>query len=84
MSAILIIIVLLAAALIAIAHARRQRTRFEQRFPPISDAEFLTRCGPDTDPEIALKVRRIIADHLAIEYARIHPSMNFVEDIGAG
>ena len=56
---------------------------FQERFPPISDAEFVARCTPGTRPEVAQKVRRIVAKHLAVEYDRIHPSMRFLEDIGA-
>jgi hypothetical protein len=59
------------------------RAKFEERFPPISDAEFLARCSPGVDPAVALKIRRIVADHFAIEYERVHPSMTFIEDIGA-
>ena len=55
---------------------------FNERFEPISDAEFLARC-PGTDPVIALKVRRIVSEHLGVEYDRIHPSARFVEDLGA-
>jgi Flp pilus assembly protein TadB len=61
----------------------RDSKAFGEQFPPISDAEFVTRCSPGTSPEVALKVRRIVADHLAVEYDRIHPSMSFIEDIGA-
>ncbi len=59
------------------------RRAFEERFPPISDAEFLARCSPGIDPAVALKVRRLVAEHFAIEYERVYPSMTFVEDIGA-
>jgi hypothetical protein len=52
-------------------------------FPPISDSEFLARSRPGTDPAVALKVRRLVADHFGIEYARVHPSMSFIEDLGA-
>jgi hypothetical protein len=57
--------------------------RFNQRFPPISDAEFVARCTPGTNQQIALKVRRIVADRLGVEYERIYPSTRFVEDLGA-
>lgn len=77
-SAIFVAVVLLIAILM-----KQDRRPFEQRFPPISDAEFLACCAPGTDPAIALKVRRIIADQLGIDYERIHPSMTFVEDLGA-
>ena len=76
----------LALVLVAIlvgAAVQRERARFDDRFPPISDAEFLARCRPGTDPAVALKVRRIVADHFAIAYERVHPEMSFVEDIGA-
>jgi acyl carrier protein len=39
--------------------------------------------SPGVSPEVALKVRRIVADHFAIEYERVHPSMTFIEDVGA-
>jgi hypothetical protein len=63
--------------------AMRGRATFHERFPPISDAEFLARCRPGTDPRVALKVRRIVAHHFAIDSARVYPSMRFVEDLGA-
>ncbi len=56
---------------------------FKKSLPPISDEQFLARCGPGTRPEVALKVRRIVAKHFAVEYERIHPSMSFIDDIGA-
>jgi hypothetical protein len=56
---------------------------FDEKFPPISDAEFVARCTPGTSPDVALRVRRIIAERLTVEYERVHPSMSFVEDIGA-
>jgi hypothetical protein len=62
---------------------RMRKAAFEARFPPISDEEFVARCTPGTSPDVALRVRRIIAKHLAVEYERVHPSMNFIEDIGA-
>jgi hypothetical protein len=71
------------ALLICVAVAIRSRATFEERFPPISDEEFMARCAPGTSREVALKVRRIVADHLAVEYGRIYPSTGFVEDIGA-
>jgi hypothetical protein len=55
---------------------------FYEQFPPISDAEFLARCRPDTNPEIALKVRRIVAESLGVEYERVYPTSRFFEDFG--
>ena len=65
-----------------VASIRRQKS-FNERFPPISDAEFLARCTLETNPAIALKVRKIIAESLPVDYERVHPSMSFVEDVGA-
>lgn len=70
---LLIIVVLLAV---------RERKRFNEQFPPISDAEFMARCKPGTNPDVALKVRRIVSEHLAVEYARVYPESNFIEDFG--
>ena len=61
----------------------RARAAFQERFPPISDAEFLARCAPGVDPEVALKVRRLVARHFAVEYERVHPATGFIEDLGA-
>jgi hypothetical protein len=47
---------------------RRVRLAFEERFPPISDAELLARCAPGTRPDVALKVRRIVSDALGVDY----------------
>lgn len=62
---------------------RRRDRSFKERFPPMSDEEFVKECGPGTNPEIALRVRRIVADQLNVEYERIHPSSSFVNDLGA-
>jgi hypothetical protein len=63
--------------------AIRDRADFEKRFPPISDEEFLALCKPGVNPQIALKVRQIVAEYFAIPYERVYPSMTFIEDIGA-
>jgi hypothetical protein len=75
----LILLALLAAG----AAFARRGAKFAERFPPISDDEFVARCTPGTSRRVALAVRRIVAEHLAVEYERVHPSMRFVEDIGA-
>jgi hypothetical protein len=51
--------------------------------PPISDEEFLSRCKPGTDPAVALRVREIVADQLAIRRETIYPEHRFVEDLKA-
>ena len=74
---------LLAVVVGAVVWARRSRVAFAERYPPISDVEFLARCRPGVDPAVALKVRRIVAKHFGIAYERVHPSMTFIEDLGA-
>ncbi len=56
--------------------------KFPDRFPPISDCEFMALCPPGTRPEIALRVRRIVSEQLGIDYDCIYPSSRFVEDLG--
>jgi hypothetical protein len=69
--------------LVCLIRAKRQQRAFEEQFPPISDAEFLAQCTPGTNPKVALRVRRIVADALGVEYERIYPSSRFVDDLGA-
>ena len=70
-------------ALVCVVAAVKIRRASEENVFPMSDAEFLARCPPGTSPEVALKVRRIVADTLAVKYELIHPSTRFVEDIAA-
>jgi hypothetical protein len=67
------------ALLVWFTMAQEIRDSFHQQFPPISDAEFLALCKPGTSPEVALKVRRIVAEYFDVEYERVHPSTNFVD-----
>ncbi len=53
------------------------------KWPPISDDEFIQRCSPGVNRERALKVRRIVARQLGIDYERVYPEQRFVEDLGA-
>lgn len=61
----------------------RRIDEFKRRFPPLSDDDFVARCGPNTNRQIALRVRQIVADQLGVEYARIYPESFFVDDLGA-
>jgi hypothetical protein len=78
---VLLVAILAVVVVCTIAEIRRSRA-FNQRFPPISDAEFLARCRSDTNPAIALKVRQIVSKQLGVQYERIYPSSSFVEDLG--
>lgn len=60
----------------------RHQAMFPPR-PPITDDEFMARLPAGTNREIALKVRRIVADQFAVEYERITPETSFVNDLGA-
>ncbi|KLU05075.1 hypothetical protein RISK_002837 [Rhodopirellula islandica] len=42
---------------------------------------FLAKCAPATNPERALKVRRIISEQLGVPYEHIHPEQSFVDDL---
>lgn len=84
MTPILVCVTVLVCVFLGFALAARQdAARFRQRFPPISDAEFLARCSPGTRPEVALRVRRMMAEQLGVEYDRVYPSSRLIEDLGA-
>jgi hypothetical protein len=50
-------------------NAKKEEESFKNRFPPISDAEFIARCTNGVDSMVALTVRRFVADHLTVEYS---------------
>lgn len=75
--------ILLVMLWLVVLGAKQERQRFEQRFPRLSDQEFLIRCRPGTNPSVALKVRELVAFHFGMEYSRIHPSLRFIRDLGA-
>ena len=54
---------------------------WKQRWPAISEEEFISKCTPGVNPERALKVRRVISEQLGIPYEHIHPEQRFVEDL---
>lgn len=72
----------LVAVLIWVAVPPRHRKAVVEPLPPISDEEFLARCSPGVDPKVALKVRRMFAEYFGIEYERVHPTTNFLDDLG--
>jgi len=74
---------LIVVVLLCLLYERERRREFNERFPPISDDEFLARCPPGTNPAIALKVRKIVSRQLGVEYERIYPSSSYVNDLGA-
>lgn len=80
---ILVSLTILVVVFVVVVMAVRSRAGFAERYPPISDAEFLARCSPGVNPAVALKVRAIVAEYFGIDYERVHPSMSFIEDIGA-
>ena len=54
----------------------------KDKWPPITEDEFIRRCSPGVDRERALKVRRIISEQLGVDYNRVYPEQRFVEDLG--
>ena len=55
--------------------------RWKERWPALSDDDFVAKCRPGVNPETALKVRRMIAEQLAVPYEHIHPDQRIVEDL---
>ena len=59
----------------------RRRRAFDERWPPISDDEFVARCSPGADRAVALEVRRMIAEQFSVPYEQVHPGQEFVGDL---
>ena len=62
--------------------AVRETRRWNEKFPPIPDDEFMARSSC-ANPQVALKVRMILADCFNVEYERIYPSSTIQGDLGA-
>ncbi len=58
-----------------------KQSEFAKRFPPISDAEFLALCTPETDPQIALRVRKVLSDIYSVDENRIYPTARLIDDL---
>jgi len=55
--------------------------KLRRDLPPIDDEEFLLRCPKGTDPEAALKVRRIVSVQLGVEYERLYPTKRILDGL---
>ena len=69
------------AVITVIAASYIQTNGWQDKWPPIDDDEFMARCTPGTNREVALKVRKIISKQLGIDYNRVYPEQRFVEDL---
>ena len=63
--------------------SRKLSDKFNQRWPPITEDEFVARCAPGTSRDTALRVRRIISEQLGVPYDQIYPEQDFVGDLNA-
>jgi hypothetical protein len=77
MQGLIVTIVLMGFVAIMIWIGLLERKRFKENYPPISDEEFVKRCKPGTNPEIAIRVRHIIAEQFGIPAEHIHPETEF-------
>ena len=78
-----IVLMVIAVAVIgAVVSERQFRSRYNGKFPAISDDEFVRRCGAGTSREVALKVRAIVAEQTGIKPEHIHPETRFFDDLG--
>ncbi|MEZ6096241.1 MAG: hypothetical protein R3C03_18780 [Pirellulaceae bacterium] len=80
MSMLLVFGVLVYALFQLVNHTFRQNA-FSKEWPPISDEEFLRRCHVGVNPEIALRVRRIVSRQLGVPYEQVYPEQSFVDDL---
>lgn len=49
-------------------HGRAAAEDWQERWPPLTEAEFLAKCAPGVNPRTALTVRRIVSMHLGLPY----------------
>lgn len=70
--------VIIAIVSCAIVEYRRMK-RFREKYPPISDDEFMAKLPPGTSRDVALRVRDIVSIQLGVDRERIHPDSKFVD-----
>lgn len=75
---------LILTLLISLALKELNSERFDDKWPPIDDDEFLRRCRPGTRRHTALFVRKAVSEHLAIPYEQVYPEQSFVDDLDVG
>ena len=78
-----VVLVVVTVCIPSAIQAKATMASFEARFPPITEDEFVAACAPGTKRFVALGVRRTIAESLAVDYERIHPSARLAADLGA-
>ena len=78
----LLMLAAVAAVLIMLMGRLSADVPCKDKWPPISEDEFIRRCSPGVDRARALKVRRIISEQLGVDYDRVYPEQRFIEDLG--
>ena len=76
------IVILLCAIAIAGLWCASANTPSMDKWPPISEQEFIRRCSPGVNRDRGLRVRRLISEQLGVEYDRVYPEQRFIEDLG--
>lgn len=79
---LILIVIVLCTIFTSLLFYRFADVPSKDKWPPITDDEFIRRCSPGVDRERALKVRRIISEQLGVDYDRVYPEQRFVEDLG--
>ena len=79
---LLSIVILLCTIFTTLLLYRSADVPSKEKWPPITEDEFIRRCPPGVNRERALKVRRIISEQLGVDYDRVYPEQRFVEDLG--
>jgi len=78
---VLVIAVSIVTLMFILMQGTTMTAKWKQRWPAISEEEFLAKCEPGVNRQRALKVRRIISEQLGIPYEHIHPDQRFIEDL---
>jgi hypothetical protein len=81
MNYLILAMIVILVAVAAWIRGEHKTAKFNERFPPIDDDEFVRRCGPGVNRDTAIRVRRIISEQLGIEYERVYPEQSFANDL---
>ena len=68
--------------MVVIVNDIRKHYEFLEKYPPISDDEFMEKLPAGTNRDVALRVRQIVAEQSGVDRERIYPETLFVDLMG--
>lgn len=70
-------VILINLVILLVLKSIRDHNKYVQKYPPISDEEFMARLPRGTSRDTALRIRAIISAQMGVPIENIHPETRF-------